>query len=41
MYIDGVLVASPTGVTAFSQISMGDWWSGNTGNAYFDDVKVE
>ncbi|WP_307558301.1 right-handed parallel beta-helix repeat-containing protein [Paenibacillus sp. V4I7] len=40
MYIDGVLVASPTGMTEFNQISIGDWWSGNTGTVYFDDVNV-
>ncbi|RAP75157.1 hypothetical protein DL346_17395 [Paenibacillus montanisoli] len=41
MYIDGTLVASPTGVTSFNQISMGDWWSSNTGLVYFDDVSIQ
>ncbi len=41
MYIDGNLVASPTGVTTFSKVAMGDWWAdGNTGNNYFDDFAV-
>ncbi|MDQ0874649.1 hypothetical protein QFZ77_003308 [Paenibacillus sp. V4I3] len=41
MFVDGVLVSSPTGVTNFNQISMGDWWTGNTGTVYFDDVNVQ
>jgi hypothetical protein len=41
MYIDGTLVASPTGVTSFDHISMGDWWTGNSGTGYFDDVEAE
>ncbi|WP_235886338.1 family 16 glycoside hydrolase [Paenibacillus cymbidii] len=41
MYIDGVLVASPTGVTAVSEIAMGDWWADSAvGTYYYDDVKV-
>jgi hypothetical protein len=39
--IDGILVGSPTGVTTFTHISLGDWWAdGNTDAAYFDDVTV-
>ncbi|MBO9605943.1 MAG: right-handed parallel beta-helix repeat-containing protein [Paenibacillaceae bacterium] len=41
LYVDGVLVASPTGVTSFSEIAMGDWWGdGKTRTAYYDDVEV-
>lgn len=41
MYIDGTLVASPTGTTAFSGISVGDWWAnGRTGTVYYDDVST-
>ncbi|WP_054023558.1 DUF1565 domain-containing protein [Bacillus sp. FJAT-28004] len=41
MYIDGILVASPTGVTSFKRILIGDLWSGNTNTAYFDDVSIQ
>lgn len=41
MYIDGVLIASPTGVTNFNRLQMGDQWSGNTNTAYFDDVSIQ
>lgn len=41
MYIDGTLVASPTGVTSFDKIQIGDQWSGNTNTAYFDDVTIQ
>jgi hypothetical protein len=42
MYIDGTLVASPTGLTSFGFITMGDWWNDSkTGASYFDDVKIQ
>lgn len=42
MYIDGTLVASPTGTSAFSLIAMGDWWdSMYTGESYFDDFTIQ
>ncbi|MDQ0897889.1 MULTISPECIES: carbohydrate-binding protein [unclassified Paenibacillus] len=41
MYIDGTLIASPTGTTAYSMVAMGDWWrSTSTGDVYFDDFKA-
>lgn len=41
MYIDGILVVSPTGLTSFGYITMGDWWNDSrTGAVYFDDVKI-
>ncbi|MBB5803383.1 hypothetical protein F4560_003151 [Saccharothrix ecbatanensis] len=40
MYVDGKLVASPTGLGAFDQIAMGDWWVGTTGTAYWADAVV-
>jgi hypothetical protein len=41
MYIDGVLVASPTGLTSFNQITLGDLWSGYPATtAYFDDISI-
>ncbi|SDP13918.1 hypothetical protein SAMN04487897_13914 [Paenibacillus sp. yr247] len=41
MYIDGVLIASPTGVTNFNRIVIGDLWTGNTNTAYFDDISIQ
>ncbi|MBO9609984.1 MAG: hypothetical protein J7639_28765, partial [Paenibacillaceae bacterium] len=41
MYIDGVLIASPTGATSFNTIAMGDFWAGNTTTAYFDDISIQ
>ncbi|MEK4351462.1 right-handed parallel beta-helix repeat-containing protein [Paenibacillus sp. FSL R5-0475] len=41
MYIDGVLVASPTGGTNFNRIVIGDSWSGNTTTTYFDDIAIQ
>ncbi|KQX46764.1 OmpL47-type beta-barrel domain-containing protein [Paenibacillus sp. Root444D2] len=41
MYIDGKLVASPTGVTSFKRIILGDQWSGNTNTVYFDDISIK
>ncbi|WP_281366955.1 hypothetical protein [Paenibacillus phytorum] len=41
LYIDGTLVASPTGLTSFNRIQIGDLWSGNTNTAYFDDVTIQ
>lgn len=41
MYIDGNLVASPTGVTSFKRIIVGDQWSGNTNISYFDDIRIK
>jgi hypothetical protein len=41
MYIDGQLVASPTGVTSFKRIILGDQWSGNTNITYFDDISIK
>ncbi|CAH1192465.1 hypothetical protein PAECIP111891_00313 [Paenibacillus allorhizoplanae] len=41
MYIDGVLVSSPTGLTNFKRISIGDLWSGNTNTSYFDDISIQ
>ncbi|MEC0090013.1 right-handed parallel beta-helix repeat-containing protein [Paenibacillus macquariensis] len=41
MYIDDVLIASPTGVTAFNEVAMGDWWQGDAvSNVYFDDISI-
>ena len=41
MYIDGVSVATPTGVTSANMIAMGDWWTPSwTSTTYFDDVNV-
>lgn len=41
MYIDGVLIASPAGITNFNQIRIGDLWSGNTNTSYFDDISIQ
>lgn len=41
MYIDGVLVASPTGGTSFNRIVIGDSWPGNTTTTYFDDISIQ
>lgn len=42
MYIDGQLVASPTGTSQFNMIAMGDWWSnGVSETAYWADVLVD
>lgn len=41
LYIDGQLVASPTGITEFDGIALGDWWADSAaGTAYWDDVSV-
>lgn len=41
MYIDGTLIASPTGLGHFTKISLADWWAdGKMGNVYFDDIRV-
>ncbi|WP_054023593.1 LamG-like jellyroll fold domain-containing protein [Bacillus sp. FJAT-28004] len=41
LYIDRILVSSPTGVTNFNTINFGDWWgNGTTGPVYFDDVSI-
>ena len=42
MYIDGILVASPTGVTAFSRVAFGDFQTGITvtNPVYFDDFSI-
>jgi hypothetical protein len=40
LFIDGTLVASPTGVTSYNYIAMGDWWADTrTSTCYFDEVK--
>lgn len=41
MYIDGTLVASPTGLTSFKKIVIGDQWTGNMNVAYFDDISIK
>ncbi|QDH23078.1 right-handed parallel beta-helix repeat-containing protein [Saccharibacillus brassicae] len=42
LYIDGTLVGSPVGITAFKGIAMGDFWAdGQTGSNAFDDVAVQ
>jgi hypothetical protein len=42
MYIDGILVASPAGITSFNRIAMGDWWNdGNAGSVFFDDISFD
>lgn len=41
MYIDGVLIASPTGLASFNRIQIGDLWSGNTNTSYFDDISIQ
>ncbi|NUT46559.1 MAG: right-handed parallel beta-helix repeat-containing protein, partial [Saccharothrix sp.] len=41
LYIDGRLVASPTGVSEFDGIALGDWWADSVaGTAHWDDVSV-
>jgi hypothetical protein len=41
LFIDGRLVASPTGVTEFDGIALGDWWADSAaGTAYWDDIGV-
>lgn len=39
MYIDGNLVKTVAGLTAFNSIAMGDWWTGVSSINYFDDIK--
>ncbi|MDQ0897885.1 OmpL47-type beta-barrel domain-containing protein [Paenibacillus sp. V4I7] len=44
MYIDGILITPPagvTGVTSFNKIRIGDFWSGNPNTVYFDDISIK